>query len=127
MHSDHNPRIYSNLYICTRVWAWVTEYASIMLVNTLLCFSKRYLHIFNHPRLYPSTAILIIQTVSIYALPHTWHPCQDTYKVPNRGRQRSPDIYSYVYYYYGDTRIYIVCMVNHYTIPRLEIPHRYLI
>ena len=25
-----------------------------MLVNTMLYFNKRYLHIFNHPRLYPS-------------------------------------------------------------------------
>ena len=43
-------------YGCTRVWAWVTEYMQVsMLVNTMLCFNKRYLHIFNHPRLYPST------------------------------------------------------------------------
>ena len=40
---------------CTRVWAWVTEYMQVsMFVNTMLCFNKRYLPIFNHPRLYPS-------------------------------------------------------------------------
>ena len=37
------------------MWAWVTEYMQVsMLVNTMLYFNKRYLHIFNHPRLYPS-------------------------------------------------------------------------
>ena len=39
----------------TRVWAWVTEYMQVsMLVNTMLFFNNRYLHIFSHPRLYPS-------------------------------------------------------------------------
>ena len=34
----------------------MTEYMQVsMLVNTMLYFNKRYLHIFNHPRLYPST------------------------------------------------------------------------
>ena len=47
-------------YLCrswhyTRVWAWVTEYMQVsMLVNTMLGSNNRYLHIFNHPRLYPS-------------------------------------------------------------------------
>ena len=46
-----------DMYIHTRVWAWVTEYMQVsMLVNTMLCFNKRYLHIFNHPRLYPSNS-----------------------------------------------------------------------
>ena len=48
--------ITTNIY--TRVWAWVTEYMQVsMLVNTMLYFNKRYLHIFNHPRLYPSITV----------------------------------------------------------------------
>ena len=47
--------LHTGMYVCTRVWAWVTEYMQVsMLVNTMLYFNKRYLHIFNHPRLYPS-------------------------------------------------------------------------
>ena len=57
--------------VYTRVWAWVTEYMQVsMLVNTMLYFNKRYLHIFNHPRLYPSIySTVYIQTVNwIHAL-----------------------------------------------------------
>ena len=60
-YSDRAASIYSVESTLLGVWAWVTEYMQVsMLVNTMLCFNKRYLHIFNHPRLYPSIGIHIL-------------------------------------------------------------------
>ena len=49
------PMVYGcGFFVFFIVWAWVTEYMQVsMLVNTMLCFNNRYLHMFSHPSPYP--------------------------------------------------------------------------